>query len=228
MWLSPNYPLPDRKDVVKVAFRSHRLARTHAQNGTSPSPVPSPFNDRRLNLLHVVTKSKLVKITSEDLLDGTAKNMEGVDAALIAEMKECFDIAIHVHLESTTGISREILSAENRIGDAEAEKTYERLMANAWADASESALLMLWYRRMAKLEVMQALTTWSKNSTDRIKLLASAHRRLPEAFTMTKLMQHAERNPWEAHVGSLFERRLMERVIEEDEIAEMEKRHRIS
>jgi len=222
-WLSPMYPVPDRQRVVLVAFRSRRLVQAQSQFGPAPSPVPAPFFDRRLELLRSVTKAKTTKITTNDLLDETSV-IEGMDQALLTEMRACCAVAIDLHLEVSTGLSREILSAENRINDPAAERAFEDLVKSAREVALDSALLLLWYRRLADQVVMKTIPTLGRNSIDRVKLLASAKRRLPEAYKLIHNMQAPDRLPWEAHVGSLLELRMLERVVEEDEIAELEAR----
>ena len=224
LWLSPTYPVPDRLHVVRMAFRSWKFSRMQAEGSNLEAPFPAPFHDRRCALQDSIVRKKLAKYKTTDFLTIKENPESGIDPSLLSEVSLCTKLAVDLYLENSNGLSRTILDESNRIGDASLEREYQNLASATREIAASSAMALLWYKRIAAKPQIMELPNFGRNSPGRIKLLTSASKRLPEAFSLVKVLQEPDRNPWEAHVGSLLERRLFERIIEEDELAEVEKR----
>jgi hypothetical protein len=220
-WLAPNYPVPSRINQIKlVCAEMERRARA-ARVGETYHIPEAPQADRRSRLVvdRLTRELKAKNVSLPDLVDARHKEERNG----VREVLDCYRVAFD-QLAENSGLKRAEDPAYRAL-HPDIEQEYQQLVDDATKIAIRSAAHILWYKRIARIteEKIGALETPIPR-----ELTLRAVRNYPKSMGMCMEMEASQCTQWEMHVGRIFQRRLIEALLEDAELAAIEGKDKLA
>lgn len=216
-WLGGEYPQPNRSHQVHMVLVELGRRAEAARVGEQYRTIDAPLYDRRQRAVseRMSVKLERAKLSLADLAERETKPEE----ADIQELVACYRLAFE-HEVKRTGFARaadELL----RITNPEVDKAYRLMAEDATKVAIRAGGMIAWYKFVSE-QVAKRIPAAGPTKDQ----LISAAKRFPKAMGLCVEMTQASSGQWEAHVGQLFQRRLVEFWIEDLELEALEQRLR--
>ncbi len=214
-WLHQHAQVPARAHLVQLHLEEANRRRQNITLGQPPlAEIQARHFQRRARL--VQQRFKAV-VRGMDFVRMYEDRIEPKDK-IGAEVLTCLQMAIDMVI-ATSNLSRDILSIDHRMINADFASSYQSVMETALEVAVQSAGMRLWFEERASDPALPAF-----GASVSVAMRQAIAKVFPEPMALVLQMTGNGRSQIEQHIGLIYRQRLLERHLEDLALDRLERK----